>query len=40
MDFFWQFRAATQVYIIHIIHKLAPRNYLYATQVENLVFVY
>jgi len=39
MDFFWQFRAATQVYIIH---KVAPRNYRYryARQIENLVFVY
>jgi len=32
---FWRFRAATQV-----IHKVAPRNYRYAIQVENLVFVY
>jgi len=30
MDFFWQFRAATQVYIIH---KVAPRNYCYAIQI-------
>jgi len=37
MDFFGQFRAATQVYIIH---KVAPRNYRYAIQIENLVFVY
>jgi len=36
MDF-WRFRAATQVYIIH---KAAPRNYRYAIQIENLVFVY
>jgi len=36
MDF-WRFRAATQVYIIH---KVAPRNYRYAIQIENLVFVY
>jgi len=36
MDF-WQFRAATQVYIIQ---KVAPRNYRYAIQIENLVFVY
>jgi len=36
MDF-WQFRAATQVYIIH---EVAPRNYCYAIQIENLVFVY
>jgi len=36
MDF-WQFRAATQVYIIR---KVAPRNYRYAIQIENLVFVY
>ena len=28
---------ATQVYIIH---KVAPRNYRYAIQIENLVFVY
>jgi len=34
---FWQFWAATQVYIIHIV---APRNYRYAIQIENLVFVY
>jgi len=27
----------TQVYIIH---KMAPRNYRYAIQIENLVFVY
>jgi len=27
----------TQVYIIH---KVAPRNYRYAIQIENLVFVY
>jgi len=36
MDFL-PFRAATQVYIIH---KGAPRNYHYAIQTENLVFVY
>jgi len=36
MDF-WRFRAATQVYIIH---KVASRNYRYAIQIENLVFVY
>jgi len=35
--FFWRFWAATQVYIIHMV---APRNYRYATQIENLVFVY
>ena len=35
--FFWRFRAATQVYIIHMV---APRNYRYAIQIENLVFVY
>jgi len=34
---FWQFWAATQVYTIH---KVAPRNYRYAFQIENLVFVY
>jgi len=33
----WQFRAATQVYIIH---KVVPQNYRYAIQIENLVFVY
>jgi len=37
MDFFWRFRAATQVYIIY---KVAPRNYRYAIQMDNLVFVY
>jgi len=35
--FFWRFQAATQVYIIH---KVAPRNYRYAIQIDNLVFVY
>jgi len=35
--FFWRFRAATQVYIIH---KVAQRNYRYAIPIENLVFVY
>jgi len=35
--FFWRFWAATQVYIIH---KVAPLNYRYAIQIENLVFVY
>jgi len=35
--FFWQFQAATQVYIIH---KVAPRNYRYPIQIENLVFLY
>jgi len=34
---FWRFRAATQVYIIQ---KVTPRNYRYAAQTENLVFVY
>jgi len=34
MDFFG---AATQVYIIH---KVSPRNYRYAIQIENLIFVY
>ena len=34
---FWRFRAAAQVCIIH---KVAPRNYRYAIQIENLVFVY
>jgi len=24
----------------YIIHKVAPRNYRYAIQIENLVFVY
>jgi len=37
MDFFWRFGAATQVYIIQ---KVAPRNYRYAIQMEDLVFVY
>jgi len=36
MDF-WRFPAATQVYIIH---KVAPRYYRYAIQIENLVFLY
>ena len=36
MDF-WRFRAATQV---QTIHKVVPRNYRYAIQIENLVFVY
>jgi len=35
--YFWRFWAATQVYIIH---KVAPQNYRYAIQIENLVFVY
>jgi len=35
MDF-WRFRAATQIYIIH---KVAPRDYRYAIQIESLVFV-
>jgi len=35
--FFWRFRAATQVYIIH---KVAQRYYRYAIQIKNLVFVY
>jgi len=34
---FGRFRAATQVYIIH---KVAPRNYRYVIQIENVVFVY
>jgi len=34
MDF-WRFWAATQVCIIH---KVVPRNYRYAIQIENLVF--
>jgi len=25
---------------LYIIHKVAPRNYRYAIQIENLVFVY
>jgi len=33
----WRFWAATQVYIIH---KVVPRKYHYAIQIENLVFVY
>jgi len=36
MDF-WRFWAAKQVYIIH---RVAPRNYRYAIQIENLVLVY
>ena len=36
-EFFVRFRAATQVYIIH---KVAPHDYRYAIQIENLVFVY
>jgi len=36
MDFLG-FRTVTQVYIIH---KLTPRNYRYAIEIENLVFVY
>jgi len=40
MDF-WRFLAATQVYIIHkVAPQTAPRNYRYAIQIENLVFVY
>jgi len=35
--FVWRFRAATQV---NIILEVAPRNYRYAIQIENLVFVY
>jgi len=34
---FGRFRAAMQVYITH---KVAPQNYRYAIQIENLVFVY
>jgi len=37
LDFFWRFRAATQVYVIH---KVVPHYYRYAIQIENLVFVY
>jgi len=36
MDFL-AISAETQVYIIH---KVAPRNYRYAIQIENLVSVY
>jgi len=36
MDFFGNF-GLQQVYIIH---KVASRNYCYAMQIENLVFVY
>jgi len=36
-EFFWRFRAAIQVYIIHMV---APRNNRYAIQIENLIFVY
>jgi len=25
---------------VYIIHKVAPRNYRYAIQIKNLVFVY
>jgi len=25
---------------VYIIHKLAPRNYRYEIQIENVVFVY
>jgi len=35
MDF-WRFGAAIQVYIIY---KVTTRNYRYAIQIENLVFV-
>jgi len=35
--FYWRFWAATQVYIMH---KVAPRTYRCAIQIENLVFVY
>jgi len=35
--FFGRLWAATQVYVIQ---KVAPRNYCYAIQIENLVFVY
>jgi len=35
--FFWRLRAATQVYIIYMV---ATRNYCYAIQIKNLVFVY
>jgi len=40
--FFARFRAATQVYIIHkmALHKVALRNYCYAIQTENSIFVY
>jgi len=34
---FWQFRAATQVYIIH---KVAPGYCRYAIQTKYLAFVY
>jgi len=34
---FWRFRAATEIYIIH---KVAPHNYRYAIQTEDLVLVY
>jgi len=36
--FFWRFRAATQVYIIH--KMVPPRNCRYTIQIENLAFVY
>jgi len=35
VDFFGDFLAATQVYIIH---KVVPWNYRYAIQIESLVF--
>jgi len=34
---FLRFWAAAQVYIIY---KVAPRNYRYAIQIDNLAFVY
>jgi len=37
MDFGGVISGSTQVCIIH---KVAPRNYRYAIQIENLVFVY
>jgi len=35
--YFWRFWAATLVYIIH---KVAPCNYRYTIQIENLEFAY
>jgi len=36
MDFFNDF----ELRHVYIIHTVAPRNYRYAIQIENLVFVY
>jgi len=34
---FWRSQAANKSIVIH---KVAPQNYRYAIQIENLVFVY